>query len=160
MPTDSGFLPDRETLKDRMTAKMAMGRLQGSLPGFAWAEPHMHWALRLPLMGIMLQYGVQKFPAAFVAPGEQGVPAVLFILAAFAEILAPIALFMGGVVESWRPKDGMLRLGGDVLTRAGALAGVATISGVIAWFFWPIVTVEVHVVLLGLTLFLFLRGNR
>lgn len=160
MPTDSSFFPTRETLKEQFNAKLAMGRAAGRVPGFRWAERYGHWALRLPLIAILWQYGLQKFPAVFVAPAEQGVPALLFILAAFGEVLGAMALFLGGIVETWRPRDGALRLGGDALTRGGALAGLAAVTGVIAFFYWPILAVDMHVLLFALALFMVLRGNR
>ncbi|MEL6643807.1 MAG: DoxX family protein [Pseudomonadota bacterium] len=135
-------------------------REQGQVPGFSWADRIGHWALRIPLAGIMLMYGVQKFPDAFIAPGAYGVPAVLFILAAFAEVLGPVALFVGGVIETWRPKQGWLRLTGDALTRGGGFAGVAAAAGVIAFFYWGAVTIaDPQVLMLGLALFLLFRGN-
>lgn len=136
-------------------------RRSGRVPGFAWADRVGHWALRIPLAGIMLYYGAQKFPDALVAPGSYGVPAILFVLAAFAEILGPVALFLGGIIETWRPKRSWLRLGGDALTRAGGFAGVAAATGVIAFFYWGALSIaDPQVLMLGLALFLLVRGNR
>ena len=131
------------------------------MPRFAWADRIGHWTLRIPLAGIMLYYGMQKFPDAFIVPGSYGVPAMLFILAAFAEILGPVMLVAGGVVETWRPKQGRLRLVGDVLTRAGGFAGVAAAAGVFAFFYWGSLTIaDPQALMLGLALFLLVRGNK
>jgi hypothetical protein len=109
----------------------------------------------------MLYYGMQKFPDAFLAPGSYGVPAVLFVLAALAEVLGPVMLVAGGAIETWRPKQGWLRLIGDALTRAGAFAGVAAAAGVIAFFYWGVLTLaDPQALMLGLALFLLVRGNK
>jgi hypothetical protein len=132
----------------------------GQVPGFGWAARFGHWALRIPLAGIMFYYGMQKFPDMFLAPGAYGVPAVLFILAALAELFGPVALVAGGIVETWRPRQNRLRLLGDALTRVGAFAGVAAAAGVIVFFYWGVLTLaDPQALMLGLALFLLVRGN-
>ncbi|WP_170230510.1 DoxX family membrane protein [Roseibium hamelinense] len=150
---EKGFL-------SHLATRLRQARLRGRVPGFDWSNRFAHWALRIPLGGLLLYYGLQKVPDAFVAPGSYGVPAVLFVLAALAELLGPVALFIGGVIETWRPKNGMVRLAGDILTRGGAFAGVAAVAGVILFFYWGTLTIaDLQVMALGLSLFLLLRGN-
>jgi len=145
---------------DQLSARYRQARIRGRVPGFDWSNRFAHWALRIPLGGLLLYYGLQKVPDAFVAPGSYGVPAVLFVLAALAELLGPVALFIGGIIETWRPKNGMVRLAGDVLTRGGAFAGVAAVAGVIAFFYWGSLTIaDLQVMALGLSVFLLFRGN-
>lgn len=143
-----------------ISALFETARQSGRVPGFGWADRFGHWALRVPLSGIMLHYGMQKFPDMFLAPGAYGVPAVLFILAALAELLGPVALVAGGIVETWRPRQNRLRLLGDALTRVGAFAGVAAAAGVIVFFYWGVLTLaDPQALMLGLALFLLVRGN-
>ncbi|MEM7723287.1 MAG: hypothetical protein AAF376_13025 [Pseudomonadota bacterium] len=161
MAMNASVLSSKSSLHATFLSHYYAARAAGRVPGFAWADRFAHWALRIPLIALLLYYGLQKFPDVFVAPGAYGVPAVLFILAAFAEILGPIALFLGGIVETWRPKVGWIRLTGDALTRAGGFAGVAAVGGVIAFFYWGALSItDPHVMQLGLALFLLFRGNR
>lgn len=114
-----------------------------------------------PLAGLLMYYGLQKFPSALVSPGDYGVPAILYILAAFAEVLGAVALILGGMFETWRPVPGKLRLIGDVLTRGAGFASVAAVAGVIAFFYWGALTIaDLQVMALGLSAFFLLRGNK
>ena len=133
----------------------------GRVPGLGWTDRFGHWGLRIPVTAVLLNQAMLKFPDVFLAPGDYGVPAPLFILAGFGELLGSIVLLLGGVFETWRPKAGWLRLSGDVLTRAGGLAGSAAILGVMHYFLaWDVPLYDVHVILLGITLFFALRGNK
>lgn len=160
MPSDIGFTPSYPRLRETVATVVKRAERAGRLPGFDWARPHAHWAIRIPLAGLLLTYGAQKFPDAFLAPGEYGVPAVLFVLAAFAEVLGAMFIVFGGVIESWRPAARRTRLVGDLFTRAGGFAGVAAVSGVIVYFYWGAVTIaSLQVMALGLAAFFLLRGN-
>jgi len=65
------------------------------------------------------------------------------------------------MIETWRPRQGWLRLSGDILTRAGALAGISAALGVIAFFYWGAIRIsDPQILMLGLATYLFLRGNR
>ena len=144
-----------------LASLVARARATGRVPGFAWADRHGHWALRLPLAAMLLFYGLQKFPDALIQPGAFGVPAVLFVLAAFGEVLGAAALVIGGIVETWRPKSGWMRLTGDVITRSGAFAGAAATAGVIGFFYLGAISItDPHIMQLSLALFLLVRGNK
>lgn len=161
MTMNANVFSSKSLSRTTLSAIYHSARATGRVPGFAWADRVGHWALRIPLAGIMLYYGMLKFPDVFVAPGSYGVPAVLFILAAFAEVLGPVMLAAGGVIETWRPRQWRLRLVGDALTRAGAFAGVAAAAGVIAFFYWGALTIaDPQALMLGLALFLLVRGNK
>ncbi len=161
MAMNADLSSSKSSLQSTLHSYYQAARDEGQVPGFAWADRVGHWALRIPLAGIMLYYGMQKFPDMFTAPGAYGVPAVLFFFAAVAELLGPIALTIGGVVETWRPKSGRLRLTGDALTRVGAFAGVAAAAGVIVFFYWGALTIaDPQALMLGLALFLLVRGNK
>jgi hypothetical protein len=161
MASDATYTPSRPSIRNDLGARLDAARLAGSVPGFGWADRVAHWALRIPLAALLLEYGLDKFPGVFTEPGAYGVPAVLFVLSAFAEILGPVALILGGVVQTWRPRAGWLRLSGDVMTRAGGFAAVAAIGGVIAFFYWgSLYLTHPHLMMLGLAAYLMLRGNR
>ena len=116
MASDATYSPSAASIRDAVNHHYVAASDAGHVPGFDWSQRLAHWALRIPLAGIMLVYGLEKFPDMFVAPGAYGVPAVLFILAAIAELLGPVALAIGGMIETWRPRQGWLRLSGDILT--------------------------------------------
>ncbi|MEM9231736.1 MAG: DoxX family membrane protein [Pseudomonadota bacterium] len=160
MPTDIDYSQNTARLRDTARAMFNRATSTGYVPGFSWSDRFAHWAIRIPLAGLLMYYGLQKFPGALVAPGDYGVPAVLYILAAFAEVLGAVALILGGIFETWRPALGELRLIGDVLTRGGGFAGVAAVLGVIAFFYWGALTIaDLQVMALGLSAFFLLRGN-
>lgn len=161
MPADTHYATYNARALDTARLLLNRARSNGRLPGFSWAERYAHWAIRIPLAGLLMVYGLQKFPGVFVAPGDYGVPAILYILAAFAEVLGAVALVAGGVFETWRPAHGKLRLIGDALTRGAGFAGVAAVTGVIAFFYWGALTIaDLQVMALGLSAFFFLRGNK
>jgi hypothetical protein len=161
MPTDIANPTEKSPLLNLVRSTYLYGRLKGRIPGFDWTERYAHWALRIPLAGLLMFYGLQKFPSVFVAPGDYGVPAVLYVLAAFAEVFGAVALIIGGIFETWRPKLSKLRLFGDALTRAGGAAGVAAVLGVILYFYWGALTIaDLQVMALGLSAFLLMRGNK
>lgn len=114
MASDATYSPSAASIRDAVNHHYVAASDAGHVPGFDWSQRLAHWALRIPLAGIMLVYGLEKFPDMFVAPGAYGVPAVLFILAAIAELLGPVALAIGGMIETWRPRQGWLRLSGDI----------------------------------------------
>jgi hypothetical protein len=161
MASDTTFVPARAPLRAAIAARFADARRAGQLPGLGWTDRVAHWALRLPLVALLLTYGIDKFPAAVTDPTGFGVPAALFVLSAFAEVLGAVALVLGGIVQSWQPRGGGMRLAGDALTRAGGLAAVAAIGGVIGFFYWgSLYPAHPHLMMLGLAAYLMLRGNR
>lgn len=161
MPADADFSQTNPRSFDILSTLLRRAEATGQVPGFSWSDRFAHWAIRIPLAGLLMYYGLQKFPSVFVAPGDYGVPAVLYILAAFAEVLGAIALILGGLFETWRPAVGKLRLAGDVLTRGAGFAGVAAVMGVILFFYWGALTIaDLQVMALGLSAFFLLRGNK
>ena len=134
---------------------------EGRLPLGDGFERLFHWAIRVPLALLLLDYGLQKFPDALLAPDGYGVPPLLFTLAAFAEVGAALALIVGGFVETWRPESARLRLLGDLATRGGGFAAACAVGGVIAFFYADSFTLaDAYAIKLGLALYLMVRGNR
>lgn len=161
MPTDTDMTSGSARWQDTALSIFNRAKANGTVPGFSWTDRFAHWAIRIPLAGLLMYYGLQKFPGALVAPGDYGVPAVLYILAAFAEVLGAVALIIGGIIETWRPTLGKVRLAGDVLTRGAGFAGVAAVTGVIAFFYWGALTIaDLQAMALGLSAFFLLRGNK
>lgn len=99
MSTDIGQTNTLINLQNSLRAAYTISGAKGQVPGFDWADRIAHWALRIPLAGLLFYYAMQKFPAVFVAPGDYGVPALLFRLAAFAEVIGAIALIPGGFLK-------------------------------------------------------------
>ncbi|MEM6707675.1 MAG: hypothetical protein AAF648_02705 [Pseudomonadota bacterium] len=155
------FAPNSSTDRARKRAGVLERFLsRGYVPGFQWAEAHAHWLLRLPLAALIWGYGIDKFPGAVVNPGDFGVPATLYVLNAFGEVLGTIALLLGGVVESLQPRTALARFGGDLLTRAAGFALGAAVAGVIVFFYWSTITLSnPHTMQLGIALYFALRGN-
>ena len=131
----------------------------GRIPGLGWADRIGHWGLRIPLAGILFYNSSYKFPDVFYAPGDAGVPAALFILTAFGELLSSIALILGGVIETWRPSRGDLRLFGDVITRMAGLAGTIILLAVIYVLFGGVPYNDPHWLIFGVSVCFLLRGN-
>ncbi|MEN1727372.1 MAG: hypothetical protein AAGJ52_02940 [Pseudomonadota bacterium] len=132
----------------------------GGMPGLEWTARAAHWLLRIPLAALIWQYGMQKFPSALTNPGDFGVPAFLYTLNAFAEVLGVIALIVGGVVQTWRPRNAWISLGGDLLTRSAGFALTAAVGGVIVFFHLNTLTLNSpHLMYFGLAAYFLLRGN-
>lgn len=144
-----------------LAAKFKDVAAAGRVRGLAWTDRLTHWGLRIPLGGVLIYMGLDKFPDALVDPSGYGVPPRLFTAAAFAEILGPLALMLGGIVETLRPALAWLRFAGDVLTRLGGFAATAALLGVIYYFLGGDLPVhDPHAMLLGVAVFFLLRGNK
>lgn len=122
--------------------------------------PSAHWFLRLPLAAIIWNQGVMKFPEMADQAASNGIPFVLFFLAAVGEVLAAVGLIVGGLVKTWNP-SGWKSLLGDVITRLSGFAVAAVTAGVI-WLFYgdSFYSMQFHLMILAGGLFLLLRGNR
>ncbi|MEM6641028.1 MAG: hypothetical protein AAF610_14135 [Pseudomonadota bacterium] len=132
----------------------------GRVPGFAWTSRFSHWLIRIPIAAVIWTYGIAKFPAAFTNPGDFGVPGILYTLNALGEVLGVIALLVGGVIETWNPRNKWLRLSGDFLTRSAGFALAAALGGVIVYFYLSALSLQnPHVMQLGIAMYLMFRGN-
>jgi putative oxidoreductase len=86
-----------------------------------------HWLLRLPLAGVLLQYGFGKFPLNPAEAEGFGVPLALWALAGAGEIAVGLMLLAGGLLRGW-PGDLVTRLAG-----AGIAVIVASVVYIAYW---------------------------
>lgn len=123
--------------------------------------PWAHWFLRLPLAAIIANQGIMKFPDMAEQAAGNGLPLWLFALAAIGEVLAAAGLVIGGAAKTFNAR-GLVRLGGDVITRLSGFAITAVVAGVIYMFYWGggFYSMQYHLLLLAGGLFFMLRGNR
>ena len=128
-----------------------LDRTARAVPRAAFA----HWLLRLPLAGVLLQYGIGKFPLSEAEAAGFGVPLVLWALAGLGEIGAALLLLAGGVLRGGA---------GDLMTRVAG-AGVAVIvAGVVYVAYWAppldlLMFNQFHLLLLAGGLYFALAGN-
>ena len=123
-----------------------------SVPEFCKSQ----WLLRLPLALIIIQQATWKFPLTADDAASFGLPMTLWMIGAFGELFAGLALFSGGLIRSWY---------GDLLTRLGGLGlAVIIVSVLIIAHKAPIIDIllynQFHLLLLLGGLFFGLRGNK
>lgn len=114
-----------------------------------------HWLLRLPLAGVLLQYGLDKFPLAAADAAGFGVPLALWVLAAMGEIAAGLLLLAGGLVRGGT---------GDVMTRLAGAALAVIVAGVVYVAYWAppldlLLFNQFHLLLFAGGLYFALVGN-
>lgn len=114
-----------------------------------------HWLLRLPLAGVLLQYGIDKFPLAATDAAGFGVPLVLWALAAVGEIAVGLLLILGGVVRGGT---------GEVMTRIAGAGLAVIVAGVVYVAYWAppldlLLFNQFHLLLLAGGLYFALIGN-
>jgi uncharacterized membrane protein YphA (DoxX/SURF4 family) len=128
-----------------------VGRTTRALPRL----PFAHWLLRLPLAGVLMQYGLDKFPLDAAQAAGFGVPLGLWGLAGLAEIGAALLLLAGGLLR------GPL---GELMTRAAG-AGIAVIVASVVYIaYWAppldlLLFNQFHLMLLAVGLYFALAGN-
>ena len=117
-----------------------------------------HWLLRFPLAVVFLYHGADKWisgPEAFAS--AMGLPLALAIAIALTELAAGIGLIAGHWLGEW-------------VTRASALSACIILIGAVLlvhwgqWHFLPSAThplggLEFQVTMLGIGIYLFVRGN-
>jgi putative oxidoreductase len=128
-----------------------LDRTAHALPRAAFA----HWLLRLPLAGVLLQYGIGKFPLSEAEAAGFGVPLALWALAGLGEIGAGLLLILGGVLRGGA---------GDLVTRLAG-AGIAVIvASVLYVAYWAppldlLMFNQFHLLLLAGGLYFALAGK-
>lgn len=117
--------------------------------------PFAHWLVRLPLAGVLLQYGFDKFPISSADAAGFGVPLVLWALAATGEVAVGLMLIAGGLLR------GSL---GDIVTRIAGAGAAVIVFGVLVVAYWApplqlLLFNQFHVMMVANGLFLALVGN-
>lgn len=100
-----------------------LDRTAHALPRASYA----HWLLRLPLAGVLLQYGFGKFPLDEAEAAGFGLPLALWALAAVGEIGAGLLLILGGLLRGGA---------GDLLTRLAGAGTAVIVAGVVYVAYW------------------------
>ena len=145
------------------TSRQRVARLSKRLKNSAlatWLAQQGHWGLRLPLSIVLLDYGIRKFPDVWVDPSAAGVPGFLFVLTAFGEVFAGLALLLGGVIESSNTQIKVWNKFEILLTRSAGAVATIIFASVIFWFFWPPTASTLHILGLGMGLFLMMRSKK
>ncbi|MCC5955580.1 MAG: hypothetical protein JJU07_05715 [Natronohydrobacter sp.] len=127
-------------------------RATRSLPRAA----HADWFLRLPLVLVLLQYGLDKFPLSADAAAGFGLPLALWALAAIGELSMAALLVASGVLRN---------RAGDVLTRLAGAGTALIIMGVLIVAYWAppldlLLFNQFHILLLSAGLYLAFSGQR
>jgi putative oxidoreductase len=117
-----------------------------------------HWLLRLGLASVFVYHGINKFADIGKFAAMMDLPYTIALLVALAEVGGGILVFLGAMTNSW-------------LTRAGAAMFVPVMLGAIFMIHWPqwsfvassthpMGGMEFQVVLLLLSLYLVIKGNK
>ena len=115
-----------------------------------------HWLLRIPLIIVFLQQGLQKIPVTVEGAESFDLPYIVWWFAAYGELGAGVGLIVGGFLSGWM---------GDLLTRFSGFVIGCIMTGVI-WVGEPESLLDVllydnlHVLLWVGGLFFALRGKR
>ena len=119
-----------------------------------------HWLLRIPLIIVFLQQGLQKIPVTVEGAESFDLPFIVWWFAAYGEIGAGIGLLIGGIMMySWWSWIG------DLITRFSGFVIGCIMTGVI-WVGEPASLMDVilydnlHVLLWVGGLYFALRGQR
>lgn len=128
-----------------------LDRTARALPRASFA----HWLVRLPLAGVLLQYGLDKFPLSPEAAEGFGVPYPLWILAAVGEVAVAVLLVAGGLL-----RGGL----GDLATRLAGAGAAVIVAGVLYVVYWAppldlLLYNQFHMMLLAAGLYFALAGN-
>lgn len=135
-----------------MTTVDTLIRAGRSLPDMRFA----HWPLRLLLAAIIFHQGLDKVPLSADDAASFDVPFFMWGAAAAGELLAGVALIVGGIAIN--------SIWGDVLTRLGGLMLALIVTSVLIVVYWaPLSTIflanQLHLLLLAGGLYFFARGN-
>jgi putative oxidoreductase len=122
------------------------------------AAPHAHWLLRIALASVFIFHGVGKFPTLIQFAEMMNLPVAVALLVALAETVGGILVLIGAFGREW-------------MTRLGAAMFVPVMIGAIAMVHWPrwsftpaegfpMGGMEFQVVLVLISLYLVIKGNR
>ena len=120
-----------------------------------------HWLLRVPLIVVFFQQGIDKLPVDVDTAEAYDLPYLVWWFVAWGEVGAALGLLFGGVLMV---KDYLKELG-DLVTRFSGITICSIMTGVI-WMSKPESVLDVilydhfHLMLWVGGLFFALRGNR
>lgn len=120
-----------------------------------------HWLLRIPLIVVFFQQGIDKLPVDVDTAEAYELPYLVWWFVAWGEVGAALGLLFGGVLMV---KDYLKELG-DLVTRFSGITICSIMTGVI-WMSKPESVLDVilydhfHLMLWVGGLFFALRGNR
>jgi putative oxidoreductase len=120
-----------------------------------------HWLLRVPLIVVFFQQGIDKLPVDVDTAEAYELPYLVWWFVAWGEVGAALGLLFGGVLMV---KDYLKELG-DLVTRFSGITICSIMTGVI-WMSKPESVLDVmlydhfHLMLWVGGLFFALRGNR
>ena len=123
-----------------------------------------HWLIRIPLMVVFFQQGMDKMPVTVEGAESWDLPYLVWWIVAYGEVGAALGILTGGVLNLDIMKSWMKILG-DMLTRFSGITICCIMTGVI-WIGQPESVMDVllydnlHVMLYFGGLFFALRGNR
>ncbi len=123
-----------------------------------------HWLIRIPLMVVFFQQGMDKMPVTVEAAESWDLPYLVWWIVAYGEVGAALGILAGGILNLDIMKLWMKTLG-DILTRFSGITICCIMTGVI-WIgqpesVWDVLLYDnLHVMLYFGGLFFALRGNR
>lgn len=123
-----------------------------------------HWLLRIPLIVVFIQQGMDKLPVDAETAEAMELPYLVWWFVAYGELGAGLGLLIGGLL-ALKFFDEYLRDVGDLITRFSGITICSIMTGVI-WTGQPESLTEVilydhfHVMLWVGGLFFALRGTR
>ena len=123
-----------------------------------------HWLIRIPLMVVFFQQGMDKMPVTVEAAESWDLPYLVWWIVAYGEVGAALGILAGGILNLDIMKLWMKTLG-DMLTRFSGITICCIMTGVI-WIgqpesVWDVLLYDnLHVMLYFGGLFFALRGNR
>lgn len=123
-----------------------------------------HWLIRIPLMVVFFQQGMDKMPVTIEAAESWDLPYLVWWIVAYGEVGAALGILAGGILNLDMMKSWMKTLG-DMLTRFSGITICCIMTGVI-WIgqpesVWDVLLYDnLHVMLYFGGLFFALRGNR
>jgi len=123
-----------------------------------------HWLIRIPLMVVFFQQGMDKIPVTVDAAESWGLPYLVWWVVAYGELGAALGILVGGILNIDMMKSWMKTIG-DLLTRFSGITICCVMTGVI-WIgqpesVWDVILYDnLHVMLYFGGLFFALRGNK
>ena len=139
---------------------MLVKRISMKTPDFCMS----HWLLRIPLIVIFAQQGLDKLPVDAETATSFDLPYLVWWVVAYGELGAAVGLFFGGLFFTDKFSE-LVKEASDILTRFSGFTIGCIMTGVI-WIAQPESLLDVilydhfHVMLWVGGLYFALRGNR